>query len=244
MGAALAAFGRNDLIGLRRDPLLRMLVIAPFVYGAIVRFPVPPLTDMLQQRYGFDLVPYYPLIVSLFLVLGTIAILGSITGLMLLEEKETGTLVALRVSPAPLWLLAAYRAALVVAVNTGYVAVMVWVSGLVPLSQLGGVLASGLCAGFTCALLGLAIATVARNKVEGLAILRAAGIVLLGLPVLPYFFGTWEWVFGLLPSYWPAKIFWVSAEGGNVWPYLLAGVAYNAALCAPLLRAFARARPQ
>ncbi|GAA3760882.1 hypothetical protein [Salinactinospora qingdaonensis] len=239
--ATFLAFGRNDLVSIRRDSLLRMLIVAPFAYAALVRFPVPPLTELLDQRYGVDLVAYYPLIVSFFTVLGQAAILGALAGLLLLDEKDTATLHAVRVTPASLTGFAAYRVTTVIAAVTVYTVVSTSLSGLMAWSTLPGTAAAGLCAGLVAAGVALSMALIADNKVEGMAVVRALGLLLLGLPMLPYFIPTpWEWLFGLLPSYWPAKIYWVAAKGGTLWPYLLIGVAYNAAVLTLLLRGYSR----
>lgn len=55
---AWAAFGRNDIRGTYRDPLLVMLVLAPVIWTVGIVVLVPPLTDTLARRYEFDLVPY------------------------------------------------------------------------------------------------------------------------------------------------------------------------------------------
>ncbi|GAB2505177.1 ABC transporter permease [Nocardiopsis aegyptia] len=238
---ALRAFGRNDLAGIRRDSMLRVLVFAPLVYAGIVRFALPPLTAVLDERYGFDLVPYHPLILSQFLMLGPAAILGALAGLMLLDEKDTGTLHALRVTPVPLSTFAAYRIATLILVCTLFVVLSLALSGYVPAAQLPGAALAGLCSGLTAALVAVLMALVADNKVEGLAVVRAVGMIVFGLPVLPWFVpGGWELLFGVLPSYWPAKIFWVVAGGGTLWPWLLAGLAVNGLALALLMRAFSR----
>lgn len=66
-----------------------------------------------------------------------------------------------------------------------------------------------------------------------MALSKAFGILLVG-PLAAYFIeGGWQFALGLLPTYWPAKAYWVASAGGAAWPYVLAGAAYN------LLAAFA-----
>jgi hypothetical protein len=50
---------------------------------------------------------------------------------------------------------------------------------------------------------------------------RALGIVIAGLPLIPWFIESpWHLAFGVLPPYWAAKAFWVASAGGTWWPYL------------------------
>ena len=73
----LVAFGRNDIRGTYRDPLLWMVVFAPVIWTTGVALLTPMFTDMLSERYGFDLVPYYPLVLTAFLLLTSIIITGA-----------------------------------------------------------------------------------------------------------------------------------------------------------------------
>ena len=59
-------------------------------------------TEMLSQRYDFDLIPYYPLVLTAFLLLTSIIIVGGLAAFLVLDEVDAGTLTALRVTPVPL----------------------------------------------------------------------------------------------------------------------------------------------
>jgi fluoroquinolone transport system permease protein len=87
----------------------------------------------------------------------------------------------------------------------------------------------------------LLLACFADNKVQGFALMKALGI-LSWPPVIAYFLPlVWQWVMGIVPTFWPVKLFWM-LEGGEPgwWPYLLVALAYQALLLAALLRHFNR----
>lgn len=238
------AFGRGDLINVRRDPMFRFLLVAPLVYVALVRFALPPVTGMLDENVGFNLTPYHPLILSLFLVLGPTMILSALGGLLLIEEKDAGTLAALRVTPVPVSAFATYRGIAFGGAILAYVVVTMFLSGYVEARMLAAVLAAGLCAAALGATIMVLMALVSANKLEGIAVIRALGLLVTALPILPWFVPTpGEYAFGVLPAYWPAKIYWVAAEGGSYWPHLLIGLLYNGALFYILTRVFSK-RPQ
>ena len=99
---ALAAFGRNDIRGTYRDPLLVMIVVAPIIWTLGVVILTPLFTEMLAERYEFDLVPYYPLVLTAFLLLTSIVIAGGLGAFLVLDEVDADTLTALRVTgPRP-----------------------------------------------------------------------------------------------------------------------------------------------
>lgn len=236
---AVAAFGRNDLRGTYRDPLLWMIVVAPVIWTTSVTFLTPLFTEMLAERYGFDLVPYYPLVLTGFLLLTSIIITGAIAALLILDEIDAGTLTALRVTPVPLSTLFAYRAGTVILLTTVYVVATLSFSGILEPGLVLSLIPIGLVAGLSAIVTLLLIVAVASNKIQGIAMVRALGMLIAGLPCLPWFIDSaWNLAFGVLPPYWAAKAFWVASDGGTWWPYVLVGVVYNLAVAWPLFRRF------
>lgn len=234
---AWISFGRNDLRGTYRDPLLVMLVLAPVIWTGGTVLLIPPLTDTLLRRYDFNLVPYYPLVITALLLLTSIIIAGALAAFLVLDEVDSGTLTVLRVAPVPLGAFLSYRAATVVAVTTAYVVTTMTFSGLLRPGLTLTLVPIGMVAGFAAVVTMLTIVAVANNKIQGIAMVRLLGIIIAGLPCLPWFVDSaWNLAFGVLPPYWAAKAFWVATAGGLWWPYLLAGAAYNLALAWPLYR--------
>ena len=236
---ALAAFGRNDVRGTYREPLLVMIVLAPVMWTGGVALLTPMFTEMLSQRYGFDLVPYYPLVLTAFLLLTSIIIVGGLAAMLVLDELDAGTMAALRVTPVPLSTFFAYRAGTVMVVTTVYVVATMSFSGILEPGLTPALVPIGLLAGLSAVVTLLLIVVVASNKIQGIAMIRALGMLMAGLPALPWFIDSaWNLAFGVLPPYWAAKAFWVASEHGTWWPYLLVGVVYNLAVAWPLFRRF------
>lgn len=236
---ALAAFARNDIRGTYRDPLLVMLVVAPVIWTTAVAVLTPMATEMLAERYAVDLVPYYPLLLTAFLLLTSIIIAGGLAAFLVLDEVDAGTLTALRVTPVRLWTFLLYRAATVLVVTVIYVVATISLSGLAEPGVIPALLPIGLVAGLSAVVTLLLIVSFAGNKIQGIAMVRALGMLIAGLPCLPWFIDSaWNLAFGVLPPYWAAKAFWVATGHGMWWPYLLVGGIYNVAVAVPLLRRF------
>jgi fluoroquinolone transport system permease protein len=236
---ALVAFGRNDVRGTYRDPLLVMIVLAPVIWTAGVVILVPQFTELVFERDDFDLVPYYPLILTALLLLTSIIIAGALAAFLVLDEMDAGTLTALRVTPVPLSMFFAYRAATVMVVTTVYVVATLSFSGLLEPGLIPTLVPIGLLAGLSAVVTLLLIVAVASNKILGIAMVRALGMLIAGLPCLPWFIDSaWSLAFGVLPPYWAAKAFWVASDHGTWWPYLLVGVVYNLAVAWPLFHRF------
>jgi fluoroquinolone transport system permease protein len=234
----LRAFGANDLKSAGRDPLLVYMLVIPPLMVVLARLILPAATAYLSGRFGFDLVPYYPMLLSFFFVLQIPLLFGVLVGLMVLDEKDDDTLTALRVTPISMTGYALYKGGAAVFLSFLYVLVALPLTGLIPASLLPAVAPSAVLSGLTAPIFALVIATFAANKVEGLALMKVLSIFVLG-PLAAYFIGSSpQLLFGLLPTYWPAKAFWVAGEGGNFWPYVCVGLAYDLLLIALLLRRF------
>ena len=236
---ALVALGRNDLRGTYRDPLLVMIVVAPVIWTSGVALLTPRFTRMLADRYGFDLVPYYPLILTAFLLLTSIIIAGGLAAFLVLDEVDAGTLTALRVTPVRLSTFFGYRAATVIVVTTVYVVATISFSGILRPGVCLALIPIGLLAGLSAVVTLLLIVALASNKIQGLAAVRVLGMLIAGLPCLPWFIDSpWNLAFGVLPPYWAAKAFWMASDQGTWWPYLVGGVVYNLVVGWPLFRRF------
>jgi fluoroquinolone transport system permease protein len=88
-------------------------------------------------------------------------------------------------------------------------------------------------------ILALVLASFADNKVQGFALMKGLGAILL-LPVFAWFveLPTQLWA-GLIPSYWPLRAYWSAGEGDALfWIALGVGFATHAALLAVLVRRF------
>ena len=77
----------------------------------------------------------------------------------------------------------------------------------------------------------------ASNKVQGFALSKAVGVLLVP-PLVAYFIDSpWQILFGLDPLYWPAKVLWlVAANSSAAWTYLLIGILVQLAVLRLLMR--------
>ena len=233
--AVIRALGPIDLKSVARDSMLRWLVGMPLVVAFAFRWGVPVVNALLLERYGFDLTPYYPLLTS-FLVLMVPTLMGSVVGFLLLDQRDDRTLGALQVTPLTVGGYLAYRIAVPMAVS---VPVMMASIGIADLVTMGVVpaFAAAVQAAPAAPLYALFVAAFAANKVQGFALLKAVG-VLTWPPVFAWFVASpWQVAFGIVPLYWPLKLFWMLAAGEpGVALYFLAGLAYQGLLVAILVR--------
>ena len=237
VAAVVRALGPIDARSVARDSMLRWLIAMPIAYALAFRWGVPALRAWLDEHYGFDLAPHYPLLAS-FLVLITPALLGAVAGFLLLDQRDDRTLTALQVTPLTVEGYLAYRIAVPMLVSVPVMVACIAISDLVTMGVVPAIAAAAQAAP-TAPLFALFAAGFATNKVQGFALLKGVG-VLSWPPVIAWFVSSpWQVAFGLDPLYWPLKVFWMLEAGeSRVWLYFLAGLAYQSLLLALLVRRF------
>lgn len=234
----LTAFGLSDWRNIQRDSFLLYMLIIPWGMVAITQLLVPPLRDWVLEAHSFDIVALYPMILSVFFVINMPMIFGLLYGLLLLDERDDHTLAAVMVTPVSISNYAAYRMFVVWLLSFTYVMLTALSSGLMRNVNILQLVPVALVGALMGPMIMLLLAAFARNKVEGMALVKGVGILMVGTLAAFFVTSDWQIVFGILPSYWIAKAYWVLADGGQPWWYLLVGAVYFSALIAVLLNVF------
>lgn len=232
------AFGANDLKSVRRDSLLVSVVLAPWLLVISLRLAVPPLTEFLERQYSFDLSVYYPQIICFFLFLNIPMLFGVMTGFLMLDERDDDTLTALRVTPASLNGLIFYRLLTGFGFSTVYILLTTPLTGLLRIENLWLIVPSALVASLFAPVVTLFLVSFAKNKLEGFALMKGAGIVLIG-PIASFFVaGTAQYLFGILPTFWSLRAFVSALANAPFGTFILIGSAFNLALLVLLYRRY------
>ncbi|MCD1293884.1 ABC transporter [Methanocella sp. CWC-04] len=231
----IRSFGLGDLLNVVRDPLLKWMIAMPFMIAILLRFLVPELTAWAAPM--IDLVPYYPMIMAIVVVFVP-AMYGVCIGFLLLDERDEGMLTALKVTPVSLSSYLVYRITAPMLLS--------FVSTLIayPLAGLTGIdplilIVVALVASFEAPFFALVLACFAENKVQGFAIQKMMGSLLM-IPMIAYLLDPkWEFVFYIIPTFWPVKAFWVGTiNGPNFWLYVLGAIVFHLILIGLLLKRF------
>lgn len=231
-------FGPVDLKNVRRDSLMIWLPLIPLLVALLARWGIPALTGWLLVAAQFDLRPYYPLIIGFFLPFPA-GFAGIVVGFLLLDERDDRTLLALLVTPLPLTNYLMYRLSVPLVAGTVMALGTYPLVGLLPLPG-ATLVVIALLSSFAAPILALVLASLAENKVEGLALQKLLSSILF-LPVLAYFLPEpWQWLAGILPTYWPMKVFWLATSGKSYLLPLVMGLLLNVAYLLLFGRLFER----
>ena len=237
-GAAFRSLGAIDAHNVVRDSMLRWIALFTPAFGLLFRFGVPSVAEALRRQFNFDLVSYYPLLMS-FLPLILAGMIGSVVGFLLLDQRDDQTLSALLVTPLSLGDYLRYRLSGLMLVSVVFGAVMVPLAGLTPTTPLQAVV-TAVTAAPLAPIYALFLGTMAANKVQGFALAKAVGIVMVPCIVSYFVTGPWQKAFGLLPHYWPLKVFWLFNEGTTraALVHALIGLAWQSVILMVLVRRF------
>lgn len=236
----IRALGTGDALSLSRDTLMRGMVVLPLALAAGARWLFPAALAPIGALLHVDLQALYAQFMIYVLLLLAPAICGMVVGFMLLDQRDDHTLAALQVTPLPLPLYLGYRLAAPMLVSFAMTLIALPLAGLLPLTWLQVVLLAIAATPFA-PVVALLLGAYAANKVQGFALQKALGVLLLAPFIGALLPMPWQLISGLLPTYWPAALLWSFAAGANeAWFLLPAGLIYQSALVLGLLRRFNR----
>ena len=226
--------GPVDLKNVLRDEFLGWVIGLIFLIALLFRYGIPALAGWLAGAFGFDLTPYYPLIMSAFIVMAP-SMVGLVIGFLLLDERDERVLKALMVTPMPFGAYLFYRISMPLAIGllltpAGYI-----IAGLAPL-PFGKLLLIALLGSMIAPIAALFLAVVAENKVSGFAIVKLLNSINM-LPIAAYFIDMpWQLAAGVIPGYWPLKLVWLAEEGRPIALPAVVGFVVNGLALLFLLR--------
>ncbi len=230
----LRALGALDAGSLVADPLLRWMAAIPLIVALAVRGLLPLVLARVGALAGLDL-GWLLAPLSAYAVVGIAPLVaGSVVGFLLLDQRDDRTLLALRVTPLPLGAYIAYRLAAPTAA-----AFLVTLAALAVAGGLGlgpaAALQAALAAAPLAPLAAVALPALARNKVEGAALMKASSLALVA-PLAALALGPgWGLALAALPTTWVARAVWALQAGEPAWPQIGAGWALSGLLLAALL---------
>ena len=235
---ALRVLAPNDMRLIWRDGFLLMVLLVSPVSCLVFRWLIPYLAGVVTEWVELEL--YYGLILANFIIAMQPVLLGAVVGILFIEERDEGTLLALQATPLSLRSFLGYRLLAAMGLSVAITLIAVPLAGLVSVSWLE-TLGAALLASLGVPLVALSYAVFIQNKVQAVTaikLVQAWG----GMPVFLYFAPTpWQWI-GSVPGplYYPMRLFWSAAEGRAEWWLILPGLIIQGAALLWLLRRFER----
>lgn len=251
-----------ELKTLLRDPMNLFMFIYPFFMLFFMGWAIPSLLAL--SGLPIDSGEYALSLTIIFVVILAVGgmISGILLGFSLLENKDEKTIQAIAVSPVTVsgyaWFKSFYTYII------GLLGTLVMVGGIIVffsdaytysfngipfgLSQISffDLVIFSAVSSLLTPTIGAMIAALAKNKIEGFALMKTAGILFI-VPALVLLeaFGDWkQYLLGITPNFWPVKAFLNLAfqqQGSSdlsFYGYMVIGTFYMTVLAAISIRFF------
>ncbi len=194
------AFLQSEVKKWTRDPMMFFMLVYPLVFGAIGRYLLPWLAE--GGTFNLD---FYADLVLAVLALMVPVIFGAVLAFSILDDRDDHVLMSVKVTPLSINQFLSFRVALVFALSFVACAFVMWFVDVGDLT-LGNILAVSFLASLTAPMYGLVINALASNKIEGFAVMKGLGMVMLFPIIALFFFDYKEIFFAIAPGFWPAKV--------------------------------------
>lgn len=224
-----ATFLKSEVKKWLRDPMMFFMLIYPLFFGALGRYLVPWLAE--SGSFNVDL---YADVILAALALMVPVIFGAVLAFSILDDRDDHILTSIKVTPLSLNQFLSFRVGLVLVVSFAACTFVMWFAdiGYVTMTQM---LAISFLASLTAPMYGLVINALSNNKIEGFAVMKGLGMVML-FPLIALFFLDYkELIFAVAPGFWPAKAISSIVRGEGILlltygQYYFIGIVYTLAL--------------
>jgi fluoroquinolone transport system permease protein len=174
-GGPVVSLAVADLKNWVRDPLLIYIGVSPLVLGVSARYLVPVARRGLAGTH--DLGAQTPEIAAALCLFGP-SIIGFAVGFLVLEDREQGTVTALRVTPLGGRGYLTYRLGVTAVLSSAAAAAVVLLSGLVTLTP-PALVGIAVVAGLYGPVTALLLSGLAENTIEGIAVSKFLGFLVM-----------------------------------------------------------------
>lgn len=205
-----------DASNVARDPMLMLAAGMSLLPAPLLALTRPMLDAAALSAFG--VVGLSTLLVPIALVLPA-ALVGWVTGFLLLEDRDEGMLLALDTTPVGKSGFLAYRVGISAGI-TALIALYVCVL-LAPGLDIARVVFLALLVAMEGAASAIILPAIARNKVEGLALTKLTNMVAV-VPLIALIPSPFRYAAGIVPSYWVGELLGLS--GGYALPMWLMSV--------------------
>lgn len=229
-----------DIRSIQKDLMTMIAIFAPILMALFFRFVTPILDKVFFEGTSFSSYDQN-LVIGLLLLLSTPVMIGIMSGFILLDEKDEGVAMSIAVTPFQLKGYLLYRLTFPMFISLLLAFPVLLIGGFTEILTLR-LLPFLLLILLEIPIIGLFMASIAENKVEGLAAAKVVSI-LLAIPLALYFIDHPALMLaGIFPPYWPLKGYLLTLNGWNLSAslFLFIGILYHLLMLHYFLKRYER----
>lgn len=206
----------SDAMNIGRDPMLLLALAMSFAPAAAFFVWRAAWDKAALNAFGIAELSRYAAPIALLI---PAALVGWVTGFLMLEERDDGPLLAIDVTPVGKVGLLAYRATFTAA--AAGMLTLIAAGPIVPTASPGLTLALAILVAAAAVLAAFVLPAVARNKVEGLALTKITNLASV-IPLVAIVPSPWRYLAGVVPTYWLGELLRLSTQTYLSLPVVLA----------------------
>jgi len=195
-----ALFFIGELKKWLRDSMMRFMLLYPIIFGLAGRYALPAIA----KSSNFNIAANADFIIAV-LALMTPLMFGAIIGFSILDDRDDNIIDSIKVTPLNFNHFMSFRLIMVYLFSFAACIFVMWFAAVGGLTW-PQILIVSFLASLSAPVSGLVINIFASNKIEGFAIMKLIGIIVI-LPVVALLFTDGkELFFAVIPAFWPAKM--------------------------------------
>lgn len=193
------SFIKSEFKKWKRDPLMGFMIFYPVIFGVIGRYLLP----FIAENSDFHIKLYADLIVVI-LTLMTPQIYGGLIAFSILEDRDDHIFTSIRVTPLSIHQFLSFRLIIVTILSFLACVYVMWFSAIGDFSM-KNIVSISILSSLAAPMIGLLINVLSNNKIEGFAVMKGTGIILIFPIIALFFIDKKEFLFSFAPGFWPAK---------------------------------------
>ena len=194
-----SSFIKSEIKKWSRDSMMGFMAVYPILFGLIGRYFLP----WLAERNELNLDIYADLIIVILTLLVPISF-GALVAFSILEDRDDNILTSIRVTPLSINQFLSFRLSMAFILSYVACVYVMWFSniGNIPVKN---ILTISFLVSLETPMLGLLINALAKNKIEGFAVMKGLGILIIFPIIALFFIDKRELFFSFAPGFWSAK---------------------------------------
>ncbi len=209
---------KGDLKNIGRDPMLIISMVAPVFMVLIAIFLFPLVSDITTKLFNFPLGAYFP-VGDLFLFPLIPMLFGMVYGFMLLDERDGGIISYLAITPLGKSGYLMIRMLLPIFLSIIMCIAYLELTGFYRLLNTAEIIILSIIVSTEAPMVLLLLGAYAGNKVEGIAISKGIGIIMIPIIIDYFLTGSWRWVMAVTPLWWVERA--VFSTPPDRWLYMV-----------------------
>ncbi|HLR36299.1 MAG TPA: ABC transporter permease [Tissierellales bacterium] len=194
-----SSFVKSEFKKWSRDSMMGFMAVYPILFGIIGRYFVPWLAD----KNGFSIDLYADLIIVILTSMVPISF-GALIAFSILEDREDNILTSVKVTPLSINQFLSFRFIMVLVLTYITTVFVIWFSNIGNL-HIKKILTIAFLASLEAPMYGLLINSLSSNKIEGFAVMKGLGTLIV-FPIIALFFvDKKELFFAFAPGFWVTK---------------------------------------